>query len=99
MEVKRATRRRYSDEFILNMALEYLQSEKTTIQDIAQKYGVPYSTLGQKFGSDLKAIDNDTFYKVCYKTYQTKIANMTIARNNRHFERKKASIKAGIASV
>jgi len=99
MEVKRATRRRYSDEFILNMALEYLQNETATIQDIAQKYGVPYSTLGQKFGSDLKAIDNDTFYKVCYKTYQTKIANMTIARNNRHFERKKASIKAGIASV
>ena len=99
MEVKRATRRRYSDEFILNLAIAYLQSETATIQDIAQKYGVPYSTLGQKFGSDLKAIDSDTFYKVCYKTYQTKITNMTIARNNRHFERKKASIKAGIASV
>lgn len=93
MEVKRATRRRYSDEFILNMALEYLQSEKATIQDIAQKYGVPYSTLGQKFGSDLKAIDNDTFYKVCYKTYKTKIDNMTIARSKRHFERKKHPLK------
>lgn len=93
MEVKRATRRRYSDEFILNMALEYLQNEKDTIQDIAQKYGVPYSTLGQKFGSDLKAIDNDTFYKVCYKTYKTKIDNMTIARSKRHFERKKHPLK------
>ena len=89
MEVKRAKRRRYSDEFILNLAIAYLQSETATIQDIAQKYGVPYSTLGQKFGSDLKEIDNDTFYKVCYKTYQTKIANMTIARNSRHFSGKK----------
>lgn len=70
MEVKRATRRRYSDEFILNLAVAYLQSETATIQDIAQKYGVPYSTLGQKFSSDLKAIDSDTFYKVCYKTYR-----------------------------